>query len=226
MSYYDNFNPTLLELVSPTALRICEVGCGSGGLARAVKSRNPEVFYAGVELMEEPLSRAAEILDCALLRNLDSISRWDDDIELATHLPKNSFDHVIFGDVLEHLYSPKISLEQAITRLKIGGSVLACIPNVQHWSVFAQLIKGTWPQQDSGIFDRTHIRWFTLADMLLLFEEVGLEVVTVVPRIFDQERGLDIMEYLEPLAAHLGVDEQMLVQRGLPLQYVIQARRN
>jgi SAM-dependent methyltransferase len=206
--------------------RRCEFGCGGGGLAKAVKQRYPGVYYAGVELMEEPFLRAAEILDAGLLRNLDNIPDWDRDSELTALLPQDSFDHIIFGDVLEHLYDPDNILQQAAQRLRIGGTILACIPNVQHWSVVAQLISGSWPRHDSGIFDRTHIRWFTLNDMLQMFQRAELEVVAVVPRIFDEENGRDILEYLEPLAAHLGVNELQMVDRGLPLQYVIKARRN
>lgn len=225
MSYYDNFNPTLLDMVEPEARRICEFGCGGGGLARAVKQRYPGVYYAGIELMEEPFLRASEVLDGGLIRNLDRIPDWSEDAEMHALLPDGSFDHLIFGDVLEHLYNPEATLAQAVSRLKVGGSVLACIPNVQHWSVIAQLISGSWPREDSGIFDRTHIRWFTLDDMLRLFNQSGLEVVEVVSRIFERDKGVDIMEYLEPLAARLGVDESMMVERGLPLQYVIKARR-
>lgn len=225
MSYYDNFNPTLLDMVDPEARRICEFGCGGGGLAKAVKQRFPGVYYAGVELMEEPFARASEILDAGLLRNLDQIPDWNQDAGLSALLPHASFDHMIFGDVLEHLYDPESTLAQAATRLRVGGSVLACIPNVQHWSVIAQLISGSWPREDSGLFDRTHIRWFTLDDMLQLFQKAGLEVVEVASRIFERDKGIDIMEYLEPLAARLGIDESTMVERGLPLQYVIKGRR-
>lgn len=176
--------------------------------------------------MAEPFANASNILDDGLLRDLDLMPNWDEDAAMAALLPHSSFDHMIFGDVLEHLYDPEATLLQAVARLKPGGSVLACIPNVQHWSVIAQLVIGSWPRQDSGIFDRTHIRWFTLDDMIRLFQQAGLQVTTVIPRIFDADKGADIMEYLEPLASHLGVNETQMVERGLPLQYVIKGIRS
>ena len=225
MAYYDNLNSTLLDLVEPSARRICEFGCGAGTLARAIKDKNHNVHYIGVELMADQLAMAKDILDVALNRNLDQLKDWSQDVELMHAMPLSSLDHVIFGDVLEHLYDPQQALNQAALRLTQGGSALVCIPNVQHWSVFLQLVTGSWPQADSGLFDRTHIRWFTLTDMIRLIENAGLVVENVVERIFAPEQGLPFLEDLEPLALNLGVDPNELIKRGLPLQYVLVGRK-
>lgn len=225
MSYFDNVNPDLLARIDSNALRICEFGYGAGALARAIKQKNSEVHYTGVEIAAEPLRQAGAVLDVALQRDLDQVPDWRQDHELSTALPEGVFDHVIFGDVLEHLYDPENVLRQSAQLLAPQGSLLACIPNVQHWSVFVQLVSGSWPRMNSGLFDQTHIRWFTLHDMLQLMQGAGLEVKVVVPRIFDHEQGIAVMEYLEPLAVYLGANVDQLMQCGLPLQYVLVASR-
>lgn len=226
MAYYDNVNPTLIELVDPAARRFFEFGCGSGALARAIRDKCPHVdYYAGVDLHPASIEAAGEFLDCALERNLDRISKWSDDEVLSAQAAADSFDCVLLGDVLEHLYDPLRCLTQAAALLKPEGQLLACIPNVQHWSVIAQLVHGSWPSLDAGLFDRTHIRWFTLDDMVSLFQAAGLQVTNVDPRIFDEAQGRDIMEYLEPLAMHFGLDANNVVARGLPLQYVLSGAR-
>ena len=224
-NYYGNVNPDLLGLVDPAARRICEFGCGAGALARAMRERCPGVHVVGVELMADQLARAADVLDVALVRDLNLISDWSADRELAAALPVHSFDHVVFGDVLEHLYDPEAAVRQAAERLAPGGSVLACIPNVQHWSVFAQLIRGSWPRRDGGLFDRTHIRWFMLSDMLLLMRDQGLSVVRIVPRVTAHERREAVIESLKPLADLMGVDHADFRRRSVPLQYVLEARK-
>lgn len=224
-SYYGNVNTTLLDVVDLGSRRICEFGCGSGALARAIRQRCPGVHYVGVEMMAEQLALAEEVLDVALVRNLDAVPDWTSDAELVSALPAGSFDHVIFGDVLEHLYDPQAVLRQAVDRLCVGGSVLACIPNVQHWSVFVQLVRGSWPSADSGLFDRTHIRWFALTDMVRLLQGAGLVVEKVIPRIFGAEQGRQVTSSLKPLADALGVDHASFTQRSLPLQYVLVGRR-
>ena len=225
-NYYDNVNQTLLESVDPSARVICELGCGGGALARAIRNRiGQPLHYVGVELMADALERAKPVLDVAVQCNLDEASDWSQHSALSAALPEATFDHVICGDVLEHLYAPEDVVAQAAKRLKPGGSLLTCIPNVQHWSVVAQLLCGTWPRLDAGLFDRTHIRWFCLADMIQLLTGAGLQVERVIPRVFNPEEGMEILEYLEPLAQHLGVNPEIYYQQSLPLQYVLVAKR-
>ena len=223
--YYGNANPTLLQVVDPDARRMVEFGCGAGALARAIRLKHHAVHYTGVELVAEQLALARDALDVALVRNLDQVPDWSQDAELHAALPADSFDHVIFGDVLEHLYDPAGALGQAVRCLRPGGSALVCIPNVQHWSVLAQLIHGHWPQADAGLFDRTHIRWFALNDMVQLLQGVGLKVERVLPRIFRPEAGLPLLEALTPAAQLLGVDPENLQRLSLPLQYVLVGRK-
>ena len=116
-------------------------------------------------------------------------------------------------------------LAQAVQRLKPGGRALVCIPNVQHWSVMGQLILGHWPQQDAGLFDRTHIRWFTLRDMHTLLQGSGLVVEKVIPRIFQPEQGLPLLQAMEAAARVMRVDPQQFRQLSLPLQYVLVGRK-
>lgn len=223
--YYGNANLTLLQMVDPDARRIVEFGCGAGALARAIRLRCPAVHYTGVELVPEQLALAREALDVALTRNLDQVPDWSLDAELHAALPADLFDHVIFGDVLEHLYDPARVLGQAVQCLRPGGSALVCIPNVQHWSVLAQLIHGHWPQTDAGLFDRTHIRWFALHDMAQLLQTAGLKVERVIPRIFKPEAAEPLLQALMPAAQVLGVNPEQFRRLSLPLQYVLVGRK-
>lgn len=223
--YYDGFNPTILELVDSNAITFCEFGCGAGGLARAIRKKSPASDYTGVDIAEAALDEAKPLLDHAVLMSLDDYPDWEQNASLKACRPTAGFDCIIFGDVLEHLYAPETAVDQAARWLKPGGSVIASIPNVQHWSVFLQLILGSWPRQDSGIFDRTHIRWFALQDVHALFAHPLLSIEAVVPRVFQEEEGREVIEFLEPLAQHKGVSAEQLADVVLPLQYVIRARR-
>ncbi len=223
--YFGGVNPTLLAEVSPEARRFLELGCGSGALARAVRERQPDVHYVGIDVVAEALTPAREVLDVALLRDLNQVPHWADDLALRAALPLAGFDHVILGDVLEHLIAPEQVLREAVLRLRPGGSALVCMPNVQHWSVIAQLILGHWPRQEAGLFDRTHIRWFTLRDMLALLQGAGLVVEKVVPRVFQPEAAQELLHALEPAVRLMGVDNTQFKQLALPLQYVLVGRK-
>ena len=222
-SYYGNVNPTLLELMRGDEQRVLEFGCGRGVFARAVRQRCPQLsHYVGIDIHLESVQEAAAAMTSALCRNVDRIAEWDADPELAAAAPADTFDTVILGDVLEHLVDPERCLTHARQLVQPSGRVLACIPNVQDWSVFVQLVRGSWPRLDSGLFDRTHLRWFTLDDMVRLFNAAGLEVQSVTPRVFDRDQGLELVQYLEPMAHLLGVEPETLSQRVLPLQYVLE----
>jgi 2-polyprenyl-3-methyl-5-hydroxy-6-metoxy-1,4-benzoquinol methylase len=225
-NYYGNVNPTLLEVVDPRAQRVCEFGCGAGAFAHAVKQRCAGVHYVGVELMADQLAMAKSVLDIGLVRNLDLLGDGKKDAELSDALPFNQFDHVIFGDVLEHLDDPLLALSQAKLRLSDNGTALVCMPNVQHWSVLAQLILGSWPQAESGIFDKTHRRWFTLSDMVKLMESAGLKVTQIVPRIFSPEKGAPLIAAMEKATQLLGVNHQKFSQLSMPLQYVLVGKKS
>lgn len=230
-SYYGNANPDLLNAMALHWRRVCEFGCGSGGLASAYKARNPACAYFGVELFAQAAERAREVADTVLVRNLDQMPEWTVDVEMSAMLPLDSLDAAVFGDVLEHLQDPQAVLRQAVHRLVPGGRVLACIPNVQHWSVFAHLLSGRWPQQDSGLFDRTHLRWFTLSDMVALLQGVGLKVLSASPRYpaigeparVQRDR---LLALLQPAAEAMGVkDMAAFTQRTAALQYVLVAEK-
>jgi len=89
-------------------------------------------------------------------------------------LPLESFDAVIFNDVLEHLLDPRAAIAYAKTLLSPSGVIVASIPNVRYFPVLWDLIvHGDWNYQDCGILDRTHLRFFTRKSIALLFLESG-----------------------------------------------------
>ena len=77
--------------------------------------------------------------------------------------------------------------------------------------------------EDSGLFDRTHIRWFTLVTMLEMFAQAGLTVDAGVPRVFDEPQREKFLPIIHAMASAAGRDPEMAVQDALPLQYVFRA---
>ena len=171
---YENRRPEVAALVPATARRILDLGCSSGALGAALKaSRDAEVV--GVE--REPAYAA----DAAA--RLDRVIRADVEALAADAGELGRFDCLIAADVLEHLVDPWAVLRAFAALLEPGGTAVVSLPNVRHWETFWQLgARGTWPRRTEGIFDRTHLRWFTLADAHELLVQAGLEPVDVVRR--------------------------------------------
>ncbi len=53
---------------------------------------------------------------------------------------------------------------------------MIAIPNVAHWSVRARLLRGRFDYEDSGILDRTHLRFYTRDTAHAMLEDAGLKV--------------------------------------------------
>jgi hypothetical protein len=86
------------------------------------------------------------------------------------------YDRVLLGDVLEHLRDPEAVLRWSAGLLVAGGRVVVSLPNIAHWTGRRELVRGRFPQADHGLFDRTHLRFFTRASARALAERCGLRV--------------------------------------------------
>jgi GT2 family glycosyltransferase len=144
-------------------LRILEVGCACGATLLEVKNRYPHAELYGIELNPNAASVAALIADVT-----------DQDIEtIELRYAKQFFDYVIFADVLEHLNDPWSVVTNILPYLKEEGKVLASIPNVMHHSLIGNLLNGFWTYTDSGLLDRTHLRFFTFDGIQSMFRDAG-----------------------------------------------------
>jgi methionine biosynthesis protein MetW len=167
---YENPRPEVQGLVPADARRILDVGCSSGALGAALRARQG-ARVVGVEGDAAYAADAHGRLDEVVHTDLET---WDPGTLGET------FDCVICADVLEHLRNPDVVLARHAAVVEPGGAVVVSLPNVRHWETFWQLgVRGTWPRRSLGIFDRTHLRWFTLRDAWGLVEGAGLRVERV-----------------------------------------------
>lgn len=169
-AYFLGARPEVAELVPKEAKRVLDVGCGFGGFGRTLRARGvPEIF--GVELNPQARSHLAGTYT----------DYWIGDVEQIVIPPETGeFDCIVFADVLEHLRDPWGTLARYVSRLAPGGSVVASIPNVRNIGLlFNLIVRGRWRYEESGLLDRTHLRFFTRKEILELFSGAGLEVELV-----------------------------------------------
>ncbi len=214
---HEQHNPDLLAMIPEAARYIVEIGCSSGALAREFKKKNAQVHYVGVDISADYIELAKRHCDEHVVQDVDMA----DDSFFERH---GQADCWVFGDTLEHLKDPWAVLERIGKRLSHHGVVVACIPNMQHWSIQARLACGDLRYEDQGLLDRTHLRWFTRQTMIELFVSSGFEIDAGIPRIFHQPQAAPILEQIRQMAKVLGVQEEQAVHDAMPLQYVIRAR--
>lgn len=154
--YYDHSRSEALDLLPACPSRILDIGCGRGGVTRALKARCPQAQSVGLDLYLDP--------------SYDYGATFDEfaqiDLERDT-LPVDiaSFDLVLLLDVLEHLRNPEALLARLASTAKDGCYFLVSLPNFHYYSNLLTIVRsGRFPYDDAGILDRTHVRFFGFED--------------------------------------------------------------
>ena len=165
--YFEGQRSDVADLIPSTCVHVLDVGCGYGGLGRNLRARGVAQVF-GVEINPDAGSQLGGVY----------AGYWIGDVE-QVNLPDGieDFDCIVFADVLEHLRDPWGTLTRYLQRLKPGGYVVASIPNVRNIALLYNLfVRGQWRYEDSGLLDRTHLRFFTRREILDLFSQNGLEI--------------------------------------------------
>ncbi|AFY28568.1 methyltransferase domain-containing protein [Cyanobium gracile] len=214
---HDNFNPDILKLMNKDYDTIVEVGCSRGALARAYRSSFKCDKYIGIDIDEDSAVFARNHCSEVIIGDIESMneSAWN------TLFPSSLW---IFGDSLEHLKNPWSLLRRIRQNLKPEDSIIACIPNAQHWSVIARLASGNFQYEDEGLMDRTHLRWFTKRTIIDLFEKTGYSIELIYPRIFENPSENQYLPFIHRIAQIYDGDTNDPSNDCIPIQYVIKAR--
>ncbi len=148
----------LRSLTRPSAT-VLDVGCGNGKVGVFLQAAGAVVD--GIE----PAQSRLEVARTRLRYVSDGwVSAGFDDPGL-----RDQYDVVAFLDVLEHMPDPVETLDWAVGRLAPGGAIFAMIPNSAHWSFRWKMLRGDWTYTaHGGLFDRTHLRFFSPETAALL----------------------------------------------------------
>ena len=86
---------------------------------------------------------------------------------------------VLMADILEHLRMPEKTLAQVRQRLAPDGAALVSLPNVAYWRMRLELLRGRFDYTDTGLLDRTHVRFFTLKTATEMFTGAGFRIAHI-----------------------------------------------
>jgi len=171
--YYSHERPELVVQVDHGARKVLDIGCGAGHISAAIKRDRGALEIWGVELVPEVARQAGEnpALDRVICGDLS---------EVVKGLETNSFSHIVAGDVLEHLVDPWAVLAGLSNCLEPGGKFICSIPNIRNLSFFFSLfLGGSFEYKDTGVMDRTHLRFFARKDIHQMFENAGFEKIRI-----------------------------------------------
>lgn len=211
------YNSHVYDLVPTSANKILEVGTGSGSLTAAIKKRNPAVEYVGVEISPEYVDLSRDRCDRVYLDNFEKPN-----YKLIQEI--GNADCIIFSDVLEHFMDPWGVLEMLKTTMRPSACIVASIPNIQHWSIQLRLNRGDWRYSESGLLDKTHLRFFTRETIFELFQKTGFSIHHIEPRIFDFPNQAQALDIIAKITSLIGGNEQVSRQDASTFQFVVIAK--
>lgn len=214
-NYYHVINRELFKQVPEEAVRILEIGCAGGLFGAALKEQNPQRYVVGVEYVREVAEAAKTYLDEVYALDIQ-VGDLPDSIAL------QSFDCIVFGDVLEHLTEATSVLRKLLPYLKPNGKVVACIPNTQHYSVIQQLLSQNFQYHGAGLLDKTHVNLMTLPNMFKMFLDAGF-LPQVQQVIYREPVDEGFMNSLLPVLGYLGVALERAKLTLEAYQYVLTA---
>ena len=175
-SYLERPNVVLTGLLDKYVLRgkpnarVLDIGCGCGANASTIRALAPGAHLVGIE----PSPQAAAL---ARKSGFDEVHEkfalpWLHESKAAP------FDAVVLSDVLEHIADPVAMLKELVQAEALRDAVwVISVPNYAVWYNRVRTLLGRFSYQWSGLFDRTHLRFFTRRSIGELFAYVGLEVI-------------------------------------------------
>lgn len=206
-------NAELLSMIPANCRRIVEVGCMHGALAQAYRAAHPAVEFVGIDIDPDYVQVAASHCTEAIAADIEVI----DPARFDRLFPSDCW---IFGDCLEHLRDPWAVLRRVRNAIDPDGCLLVCLPNAQHWSLQWRLVSGNFRYEDSGLMDRTHLRWFTRMTMLEMFAQAGWRVTQGLSRNLNAPQQAQMLDAVRAFARAAGIDEELAANDAVAFQYV------
>jgi 2-polyprenyl-3-methyl-5-hydroxy-6-metoxy-1,4-benzoquinol methylase len=161
----------ILDLVRPGST-VLEVGCSTGYYTEYLTTRKGCKITA-VEADAVAAECARPHCERLVVGNIERD-------EILESVADRTYEVLFLVGVLEHLIYPDLLLVK-LRRLvePESGYLVISFPNIAHWTVRLNVLMGRFDYQDTGLLDRSHLRFFTRKTARELIEGTGYIIETV-----------------------------------------------
>lgn len=228
----NNIDRIQLEMI-PAGSRILEIGCATGHLSEyLIEEKNCTVV--AVEADSEQAA-VAETRGAAVICGY--VDHADVQMQIDRYIDGNKpFDVVFMSQVIEHLADPEAMLVKIHDWLGDSGVLVISTCNIAHWKCRLRLLAGRWEYEDYGIFDRDHLRFFTLKNFSGLLRGCGYQVqdcgfsfedICPFKMLFDYRllAPTDILRCLPFIGKGLRIQYMHLMRNVIATQFVYTAKK-
>jgi 2-polyprenyl-3-methyl-5-hydroxy-6-metoxy-1,4-benzoquinol methylase len=163
-SYYQQSRTEVLSLIRNQPTCVLDIGCGKGGFSKLLRAHYPEINIVGFDKYRDKSFDYDAVFDNFF--EVDLSEKWPS-------INYEKFDFVFLLDVLEHLIAPQDVLLNLRSLLNPNAKIIISLPNFHYYSNLLELVKTKrFQYKDSGILDRTHLRFYGEQDARQLIEDI------------------------------------------------------
>lgn len=164
----DEANPlNRISAIVPNDAKILDIGAGNGLLAMVLNKTKKNIIIDGIE----PNRHAAKLAISHYRHFHVGYAQ-----EFFRHIKSENYDYIVLADVLEHMSDPLQFLRELSDYMSTTTRIVISLPNVAFGSTRIALLNGDFDYVDSGILERSHLRFFTLKTVTSFISASGLNI--------------------------------------------------
>lgn len=149
--------------------RVLELGPGPGSITRLLN--NNACRITALEFDPNAVNIVSRYCEVVLRCDLND-PNW-----YSLVASSEKFQVIVAADVLEHLHDPWSLMKKLKLLLTEDGQVVVSLPNAGHNAVVSCLLCNDFAYRPLGLLDRTHLRFFGIANIQRLFNDAGFKIV-------------------------------------------------
>jgi len=165
----------------PNNSKILDVGTGSGLLGKLFKFANRNIIIDGIE----PSLYASKLISDEYRNFYNGLLQ-----DFQSEIIMENYDYIIFADVIEHIDNPVEVLKDFFKQLSLKTRIIISTPNITFASIRLSLLYGKFDYVDSGILEKTHVKFYTETTLKSLIEILGLNI----NKFYYLERNINLTE--------------------------------
>ena len=175
--------------IKSAKLNILDLGCGYATLIRELNLFYPNINFYAIEVSNRAIKKIPSYINL-IKKNIEHFEdvkkhflrgggkKKSDPVEgiKSRRFYNEKFDAIILSDVLEHLYDPVSVVNFYKKLLKTNGVIIITVPNIANFYSRLCLLFGNFNYSETGIMDKTHIRYFNKKTLELLSLSTKLKI--------------------------------------------------
>jgi 2-polyprenyl-3-methyl-5-hydroxy-6-metoxy-1,4-benzoquinol methylase len=166
-------------------LNVLDLGCGYATLIRQLNLLYTNINFCAIEASNKAIKKIPSYVNL-IKKNIEHFENVKKENffgggavvkgSKSRAFYNEKFDAIILSDTLEHLYDPVSVVNFYKKLLKTNGVIIITVPNIANFYSRLSLLFGNFNYTETGVNDKTHIRYFNKKNLELLSLKTKLKI--------------------------------------------------